>query len=134
MGLRWTTVVYDTLCASAPSLPSLRHLQGTGKSTVARAFGEVFAKLGILAGADVVERKASGYFCVYWSCLFVYSRVPSLQASDLIGTHQNQSAPLVNAAMDEALGGVLIIDEVGGLAAPPSRSMAHEVVEALLGE
>ena len=71
----------------------------------------MFAKLGILAGAGVVERKAS----------------------DLIGAHQNQSAPLVDAAMDEALGGVLFIDEVGGLAMPPSHSMAHEAVEALLG-
>jgi SpoVK/Ycf46/Vps4 family AAA+-type ATPase len=62
---------------------------GTGKTTVARAFGEVFVGLGLLSDANLVE----------------------VQASDLIAQYVGQTAPIVNAKMKEALGGVLFIDE-----------------------
>lgn len=87
---------------------------GTGKSTGARALGEVFHKCGLLSSPDnFVERKAL----------------------DLIGPTQNSSAPRVNAAMEEALGGVLLIDEAHGLAqSDPRLSVgAGEAVSQLLG-
>ena len=87
---------------------------GTGKSTGARALGEVFHSLGLLSSPDnFVERKAL----------------------DLIGPTQNSSAPRVNAAMEEALGGVLVIDDAHGLAQDdPHLSIgAGEAVLQLLG-
>ena len=62
---------------------------GTGKTVVARAFGEVFKGLGLLSDGKVVECKAN----------------------ELIAGYVGQTAPLVKAKMDEARGGVLFIDE-----------------------
>jgi SpoVK/Ycf46/Vps4 family AAA+-type ATPase len=63
---------------------------GTGKTTVARAFGEVFKGLDLLASGEVVEVKGQ----------------------DLIAPFVGQTAQLVNSKMDEALGGVLFIEKV----------------------
>ena len=83
---------------------------GTGKTTVARAFAEVFHGLNLLARPDCVECKAK----------------------ELIAQFVGQSAPLVTAKMREALGGVLFIDECYGLN-PASNVFARDALEQLLG-
>ena len=83
---------------------------GTGKTTVARAFGEVFHGIGLLSDARVVECKAT----------------------DLMAQYVGQTAPLVNEKMKEALGGVLFIDEAYGLIPRHGNAFAREAIEALL--
>lgn len=82
---------------------------GTGKTTVARAFGEVFHGLGLLSSNEVVECKAM----------------------ELIGGYVGQSSGIMKQKMDEARGGVLFIDEAYGL--DPSRSAyAKDSLDMLL--
>jgi hypothetical protein len=81
---------------------------GTGKTTVARAFAEVYRGLGLLSSDRVVE----------------------VRGRDLMGSYVGQTAPAVTARMEEALGGVLFIDEAYGLA---SGGFAADAVETLLG-
>jgi len=83
---------------------------GTGKTTVARAMGELYYELGLLSTPEVVE----------------------CRATDLIAPYVGQSAGLVHEMMKSARGGVLFIDEAYGL--NPSRSaFALDAIEALLG-
>ncbi|WP_223885715.1 type VII secretion AAA-ATPase EccA [Nocardia colli] len=62
---------------------------GTGKTTIARVIAKIFAGLGVVENADVVE----------------------VSRTDLVGTHLGQTAPKTNALIDSAVGGVLFIDE-----------------------
>lgn len=82
---------------------------GTGKTTVARAFGEVFHGLGLLSSTTVVECKAM----------------------ELIAGYVGQSSKLVKDKMDEARGGVLFIDEAYGLN-PSNSAFAKDAIEMLL--
>lgn len=79
--------------------PPMRHFvfsgpPGTGKTTVARILGRVFAALGLLARPDVVEASRA----------------------DLVGEYLGQTAIKTNTLVDRAIGGVLLIDEAYGLA------------------
>ncbi len=62
---------------------------GTGKSTVARTFGKIFKALGVTSTDRVTEK------------------VPK----DIIGMYVNESDKRMDAAINEAMGGVLFLDE-----------------------
>ena len=80
------------------SQPPARHFvftgpPGTGKTTVARILGRIFAALGLLVRPEVVEA----------------------HRADLVGEHLGSTAIKTNKLIDSAMGGVLFIDEAYSL-------------------
>lgn len=86
---------------------------GTGKTSVARVLGRVFAALGLLGRAEVVEA----------------------QRSDLVGEHLGATAIKTDRLVDRALGGVLFVDEAYALANPGysgGDAFGAEAIQTLL--
>ncbi len=80
------------------SQPPARHFvftgpPGTGKTTVARILGRIFAAQGLLVRPEVIEA----------------------HRADLVGEHLGATAIKTNKLIDSALGGVLFIDEAYSL-------------------
>ena len=82
---------------------------GTGKTTVARLFAELYYKLGFIRENKIIE----------------------VTSKDLIGTHLGETAPKTQAVIESALGGVLFIDEAYTIMASKGGSNSNYPAECI---
>lgn len=102
-GLPWAPVSLHMAFAGGP---------GSGKTTVARLLGRIYAELGLLSRGHVVE----------------------VSRSDLVAPHVGQTALRTRQALEQAEGGVLFIDEAYALARPETNDFGHEALLTLVKE
>ncbi|KAL9154244.1 hypothetical protein ABFS82_10G102700 [Erythranthe guttata] len=74
---------------------------GTGKTTVARSLGKILQSVGVLSSDKVTE----------------------VQRTDLVGKYIGQTGPTTRKKIEEAMGGILLVDEAYRLA--PVRSSGN---------
>jgi hypothetical protein len=83
---------------------------GTGKSTVARLVGRIYAALGVIPEGHLVETGREG----------------------LVAGYVGQTAARVEQRFDEAEGGLLLVDEAYSLVRGGQRDFGREAVDTLL--
>ncbi|MEO8495655.1 MAG: AAA family ATPase, partial [Planctomycetota bacterium] len=84
---------------------------GTGKTTVARIVGQIYGSMGVLSKGHLIETDRSG----------------------LVAEYAGQTGPKTNQKVDEALDGVLFVDEAYSLVAESGDDpYGREAVQALL--
>ncbi len=84
---------------------------GTGKTTVARIVGRIFKSLGLLKRGHLVETDRAG----------------------MVAEYAGQTAPKTHRKIDEAMDGILFIDEAYSLIASGHEdAYGHEAVQALV--
>lgn len=83
---------------------------GTGKTTVARIFGKIYKALGLLERGHMVETGKEG----------------------LVAGYIGQTALKAKEKIDQAIGGVLFIDEAYALAGGGPQSYGNEAIEVIL--
>jgi adenylate kinase family enzyme len=84
---------------------------GTGKTTVARIVAEIFGAMGILKKGHLIETDRSG----------------------LVAEYAGQTGPKTNALIDQAIDGVLFIDEAYSLVADQTDdAFGREALQALM--
>lgn len=85
---------------------------GTGKTTIAKRLGQVLHAAGVLATDKVVER----------------------EAKTILSSYVNASGQNMDKAVDEAMGGVLFIDEAYNLLPQPGsmNNTGNEALDALM--
>lgn len=84
---------------------------GTGKTTIARLLGKLYASLGILKRGDV-----------FVEC----------SRADLVGRYQGHTAAMVKKVVNSALGGVLFIDEAYSLVQGEGDTFGMEALDTLV--
>lgn len=85
---------------------------GTGKTTVANLLGDIFKDLGILET----------------------NKVTVVGRSDLVAGYVGQTAALTKEKIDEAMGGILFIDEAYSLARGGENDFGKEAIDTLIKE
>jgi SpoVK/Ycf46/Vps4 family AAA+-type ATPase len=84
---------------------------GTGKTTIARLLGKIFKAMGILKNGHVIEVDRSG----------------------LVGQYIGETAQKANKVIDEAIGGLLFIDEAYSLKKEGNQQdFGQEAIDILL--
>ena len=83
---------------------------GTGKTTVARLLSKIYHEIGLLSKGHLVETDRSG----------------------LVGGYVGQTAIKTKEVIDEALGGILFIDEAYSLTSKSENDYGREAIDTLL--